>query len=205
MAGNREDWFPTCVWYFDWDGTAQYGQPMIDALYAMREDDSVGITTRSTKLGWHSQDDLQDRKAFLPLMDAILANCHEIAEFEQWNLDTQQIIIMNSWGIINQKYAYNTCHNHPYSLISGVYYLQTPENCGNLEFRDPREPRLMRSFDTKGHNPWTFHSVVYRPVEGRMVLFPSWLLHSVHPNMSDEDRICISFNLNVKRRETAAP
>ena len=31
--------------------------------------------------------------------------------------------------------------------------------------------------------------------EGRMLLFPSWFVHSVPPNMSDEERISISFNV----------
>jgi len=35
------------------------------------------------------------------------------------------------------------------------------------------------------------------PVEGGLVLFPSYLDHSVNPNLSSEERIVISFNLNI--------
>ena len=33
-----------------------------------------------------------------------------------------------------------------------------------------------------------------RPKAGQMVIFPSYLLHSVYPNDSDQDRITIAFN-----------
>ena len=31
--------------------------------------------------------------------------------------------------------------------------------------------------------------------EGRLYIFPSWIKHLVEPNMSDEERISISFNI----------
>ncbi|MFN7501978.1 MAG: putative 2OG-Fe(II) oxygenase [Dolichospermum sp.] len=30
-----------------------------------------------------------------------------------------------------------------------------------------------------------------------MLIFPSWLLHGVEMNMSNEDRVCISFNIGI--------
>jgi hypothetical protein len=33
-----------------------------------------------------------------------------------------------------------------------------------------------------------------------MLLFPSWLDHGVEPNLSDEERVCLSFNLGVGPR-----
>ena len=35
------------------------------------------------------------------------------------------------------------------------------------------------------------------PVEGGLVLFPSYLDHSVNENYSNEERIVISFNINL--------
>ena len=37
--------------------------------------------------------------------------------------------------------------------------------------------------------------VVVRVRDGTLLLFPSWLEHSVDANRSDEERISISFNL----------
>ena len=35
------------------------------------------------------------------------------------------------------------------------------------------------------------------PVEGSLVLFPSYLDHSVNENISNEERIVISFNISL--------
>ena len=38
------------------------------------------------------------------------------------------------------------------------------------------------------------------PAEGGLVLFPSYLDHSVNENLSNEERIVISFNLSLLRK-----
>ena len=39
----------------------------------------------------------------------------------------------------------------------------------------------------------------YQPLDGRLIVFPAWLVHAVHPNLSEEEgeageRISVSFN-----------
>ena len=92
--------------------------------------------------------------------------------------------------------------------MSGVYYVQAPRNSGRIEFIDPRTQNLMSPVkyipDTKRPQIcWT--KVQYEPVAGRMLIFPSWLYHSVRPNRSkakgkDADRIIVSFNLSQGKR-----
>ena len=41
-------------------------------------------------------------------------------------------------------------------------------------------------------------TIKVEPLEGNLLLFPSYLHHSVDENLSDEDRIVISFNLDVR-------
>ena len=33
-----------------------------------------------------------------------------------------------------------------------------------------------------------------KPIEGRIIMFPAWLWHSVEPNKSNDIRISVSFN-----------
>nr|WP_277873923.1 putative 2OG-Fe(II) oxygenase [Pseudanabaena sp. FACHB-1998] len=37
----------------------------------------------------------------------------------------------------------------------------------------------------------------YKATEGKMIIFPSLLNHGVEPNLSDEERVCISFNISM--------
>lgn len=195
VDGTREDWFPTSVWYFDHHDLKDHHASWRSELYRIRGDDQIGITDRSTQLGWHSDTNLHRNPLFRPLVDRILEAGEEVADFGQWALSDYDVHLQNAWGIINPKFGYNTLHNHPLSFLSGVYYLQTPTNCGEIEFRDPREVRMMEVIPLVSNNRWTYKTVQYQPIEGRMLLFPSWLLHQVKPNLNEQDRICISFNL----------
>jgi len=40
-----------------------------------------------------------------------------------------------------------------------------------------------------------YSQVAIRPVAGRIVLFPSWLRHSVRPHRGDRERVSIALNL----------
>jgi len=86
-------------------------------------------------------------------------------------------------------------HNHPNSALSGAYYLQAPEHSGAITFRDPREQASMIVPPLAELTPWTFKTVRYQPMPGRLLIFPGWLLHAVEHNRSQSDRIVMSFNV----------
>ena len=77
-----------------------------------------------------------------------------------------------------------------------MYYPQVPatiERAGSLGFRDPI---LARTFTRSFYRsvPAEVASVV--PEVGKLIMFPSWFEHHVGPNLTDEERIAISFNIN---------
>ena len=43
------------------------------------------------------------------------------------------------------------------------------------------------------------------PKPGEILLWPAFLLHFVHPNLSDEPRLSISFNVVLKRSAELLP
>ena len=49
----------------------------------------------------------------------------------------------------------------------------------------------------------TFNSYDYHPQEGLMVTFPSYVLHEVRPNKTDEDRIAVSYNISFNDPDIA--
>ena len=46
----------------------------------------------------------------------------------------------------------------------------------------------------KEYNEISCEEVKMEPEEGKLLLFPAYLQHSVEENLSDDDRIVISFN-----------
>jgi uncharacterized protein (TIGR02466 family) len=204
MPGVREDWFPTSVWYFDVEDHAALDEQLLRAIRAERERDPAGMADRSSVLGWHSRDDLHLRDELKPFTDLVMRSVLEVAAFNRWNLDRVTPEIRNCWAIVNEKHASNTVHNHPRSMLSGVYYVRAPARSGNLFFLDPRTAPPMVAAPVTQYTPWTYERVVYEPVAGRMLLFPAWLMHGVEPNLSDEPRVCLSFNVSVSYRDGAA-
>jgi hypothetical protein len=99
-----------------------------------------------------------------------------------------------AWININENGHFNWSHTHPQSTLSGVYYVKTPNDCGNIEFENP-SMSLMTNMKVKSYNVFNSSSLMVPSEEGTLYIFPSWLPHKVHPNLSNEERISISFNL----------
>ena len=102
--------------------------------------------------------------------------------------------------LINNKDASNGRHIHGNNYISAAYYVRAPKNCGEIVFYDPRPaPVYSHPLSTKPNSLNAMVNAV-NPVEGGLVLFPSYLDHSVNPNLSNEERIVISFNINLIKK-----
>ena len=70
-----------------------------------------------------------------------------------------------------------------------------------IEFINPSQEgtEIAKGFSNIGFDPY----IRVRPEVGNLVIFPSYLLHSVYPNESDEDRITVAYNLRLTRKTTA--
>ena len=101
--------------------------------------------------------------------------------------------IDSSWININRKHNFNLPHCHPNSAFSGIIYLKTNPICGKINFRNPTPCEMFPINDTiNGY----FGRWFFSPEPGDVLIFPSYLNHYVEPNLSDEDRISIAFNMN---------
>lgn len=109
------------------------------------------------------------------------------------------IEVLNSWINVHHPGDWAQPHIHGNSILSGVYYLDHPENSGDISFDRP----------LTGSTP--FQSIIYldytEPTDyncenynfavtpGKILLFPSYLAHSVEKNKSQEKRYSLAFNL----------
>ena len=87
-------------------------------------------------------------------------------------------------------------HVHKNNVLSGIYYAKAPAGCGELLFHSPVADSMLEPPKTRT-NDFNTPAVGITPVEGQMVLFRSWLRHSVKPNRITEDRISVAFNLTM--------
>jgi uncharacterized protein (TIGR02466 family) len=208
---TREFYFPTIIFYKDLEGSGAFNDAVKPAIYEWRSRDEQGTVRSNVKRvgSWHSTLDLHFREELQPLVREIGATAE--AAFADLGYDPDfEPSIDNMWANISPKYGFNRSHTHPGVLWSGVYYVQTPAESGRIYFSDPRPqaqvlpPRFAPGAPRQAAS-WS--EVYFEPVEGRLLLFPAWLVHEVEPNMSGSDgpagdRISVSFNLFQRRRRT---
>ena len=119
---------------------------------------------------------------------------------------TDPMFLGNMWANINYPGCYNRVHLHPNSNWSGVYYIKVPENSGKLHIEDPRMGNILmlpRQLPMNKIPPRLHREAKYNPVEGRMIVFPAFLNHSVEVNKTKKKgergwRISVSFNFIQK-------
>ena len=186
--------FPSPVWACQLENFVHHNQGMLEYVLGLFKRDP-GLK-RSNVLGWHSPDKLHQELAFAPLKLQIETLIHQVvAQDLQLDLSKEGYRIKSMWAIINPQYAHNHLHRHPAALFSGVYYLQVPSGVGALNFHDPRaDVRMLRPHFMKD-TPFTNFFVRFEPKPGRLLLFPAWLPHNVDPNLEQEPRIAISFDI----------
>jgi len=102
------------------------------------------------------------------------------------------------WFNMNFFKDYNRHHCHPENKISGVFYVSTPKNCGNIIFinSSPIEHFLPLKEINGNFNNFNSTHWFLPPLENYLYIFPSWLYHHVEPNLSKKPRITFSFNVN---------
>ena len=104
------------------------------------------------------------------------------------------------WAIINEKGGLNERQNHGYCAISAAYYVRAPKDCGDIVFYDPRPAPIYSHPVAKDPNNLNAQVNSIKPQEGNLILFPSYLDHSVNPNLSNKQRIVLSFNILLNKK-----
>jgi uncharacterized protein (TIGR02466 family) len=101
------------------------------------------------------------------------------------------------WINILPEGGTHSSHIHPHSVISGTTYVAMPEGTSALKLEDPRLAMMMLSPLRRKDAPQELQPFVYvKPEVGELLLWESWLRHEVPMNMSEEERISVSFNYN---------
>ena len=153
---------------------------------------------KSNRGGWHSSLYEMPTTEFENLWSMI---DRSVNHFHQQQGLSSFVYISDLWFNINYYGSSNVPHTHKGSIWSGVYYIKTPENCGNLGFLNPNLvstwdiPKSIMDETAKDNFTQTFF---VEPEKNVLYIFPSWLQHFVDANMSKEERISLSFNANLE-------
>ena len=191
--------FSTPVWASKTENYKETNEEIYNYIKKLQTEDNDGIIKSNVK-GWHSKDFDLKNSVVIKFINLISPNINQVIKDMQWDINSQTVKITSMWSIINTGGSSNARHHHGNSDISAAYYVRAPENSGEIVFYDPRPaPVFSHPSSTK---PNSLNAMVnsINPAEGGLVLFPSYLDHSVNENLSNEERIVISFNISLLRK-----
>ena len=165
-------------------------------ILQVQKEDKKGVVV-TNKGGWQSKSFFKVTPVVKKLFNTIGLLNQDIKK--NINLP-QQVELESYWYNINNLCDFNEPHSHinlqtNSSLISGVFYVSTFKNSGNLIFlSESRTTGLLYDKKIDNYNSYTSSNWKIEPKNNLCVLFPSNLLHYVEPNLLKEKRISMSFN-----------
>ena len=153
---------------------------------------------------WHSLGNLFETSALciLKLKSAVEAAAYIATQNVSPDLDLATLKMdIYGWMNATPSGGFNAPHTHPGAHWSGVYYVSQPPvehgESGKIEFLNPRTDlpnwRILKS-------PTFGAKRAIRPQPGDLIVFPSYLVHWVYPNETDDERVSIAFNATFEER-----
>ena len=153
-----------------------------------------------------TNDNLVGNFNLINLEKRILAAAKEYVEITQWNRafsnrkvpegkERYVLHLRNSWMNIQSKFKSHEWHCHPGYHIAGTYYMRVSADQGGIQFQNPN---IMMQHCNFPENPRNSQSLEFIPGDGDIILFPAWLMHNTMPNITDVDRISVSFNIDIE-------
>ena len=106
------------------------------------------------------------------------------------------------WFNVNRKGHINNLHTHSGSDLALVYYIELPKNNiegGSIIFSNPDYFTPMKDLKADSFNEYNSATYRYVPKKHNLLIFESHLQHNVEPNLTDEARITMSFNLKINQ------
>ena len=188
--------FPSIFHEYIFDKIDFDREKLIEFCYLQKEKYPDGLH-RSNNGGWHSpiynahdEDNILSDQINKGLANSLFTTIKDKLK-----------VRIEYWIMINSPNTYNITHTHPNAHFSGVLWIKTPENSGNLKFHNPntfeRYVELNSYVDLFKKDTNTHEAFIYEPEEGMLISFPSHVAHRVLENKSTEDRIAVSYNISL--------
>ena len=186
------------VFKYQIDNFKKINEELTKYIYELNKKDNIGVN-KSNINGWHSRAFDFNEKENIPnkFYSHINSYIEDVFSKLGWEHDKTKVKCTSMWAIINKKGNFNIEHTHPNNYLSAAYYVKAPENCGSFIVTNPNSVARERIPVSDNKTQFNQNIVHIKPEEGDLLLFPAYLPHSVGMNLSDKDRIVISFNIDI--------
>jgi len=179
------------IWEVQTRFDEQFNEQLLDEIYTIGQDIYTGTDRDPSDSIWdYSRPNLDILKQ--EIIDIVTRKItQEIPEIRLLNLVGCEHFM--GWINVREPGERLEVHGHTESAIAATYYLKAKEGCGDLV-----------AYDTAGAIDWDRNTLSgspyvrerrFKPVEGRLIFFPSYVLHGVDENRSTDLRISLSTDL----------
>jgi|TARA_B110000285_G_C15073864_1_gene589529 uncharacterized protein (TIGR02466 family) len=102
--------------------------------------------------------------------------------------------LTSSWATKTRPGESSDIHKHSNNMISAVYYNYTHDDMGEIRFFNNNN----NTFELDVENYNIFNSTYWnvKPLNKNLIMFPSYLKHSIRPNKSQKTRYSIACNFH---------
>lgn len=166
---------------------------VVEEVRKMRNTDKGVLLSNAG--GWHSSFYQSIENPIIsPLVDDIMFKMKRV--YSEYGI-SKDPAINNLFFTVNKRYNYTVSHNHPFSYFGVVLYLRVPRNSGAIVFDRPDpSPAWIEVDEYNDRNRPVFK---VQPKAGALIIFPSYMRHSVEQNVTDEyDDERITMVMNIK-------
>jgi len=190
--------FSVPIFHGKLDNWKKYRRDLLPVCHEVRKE-----TDDMSKLPWNCHvwstyaydKRLYKRKEFQEISKAISVYVRSYLDRRKWKRQ-DKIIMTELWVNYQDKYQFQEYHDHKERVLSGIFYLEVPENAPGLIIQNPQKA----NFDDLFFFQEEVRDVNEINVEtGDLIMFPSWLDHGVNANMTDKPRINIAFNFGIPK------
>ena len=195
--------FPTLIYEAWMPDYAAHKSQFCSFNRQLRNLDIQGKQTSGTEYpqgytSYFTRNNLYTEPVLAPLVQFLHDAAFRYAQQHHWDIVNFEPVMNTLWGNINPRFSFHRDHLHPYSHISGVFYVDIEPNSPAISFKDPRGGRWMMPPAADGSRPENTFFAKVMPQDGKLLMFPSWLEHAVEQNQTDFERISMSFNFEMR-------
>ncbi|HEY2927542.1 TIGR02466 family protein, partial [Piscinibacter sp.] len=167
--------FPTLVWKLQIEAGLRDALQarILPALAEMRRE----LPPLAHGRGWQSAQDLHRRDELRELVSCVERGATSVLRFLRIGNDAFEITAC--WATVLAPGAAHKLHSHPNNFLSGVYYVRTRAGADTINFHDPRRQTGVIRPPVVELTAENTDQVVVRVRDGTLLLFPSYLEHSV--------------------------
>ena len=105
--------------------------------------------------------------------------------------------ITQSWLNYTETNQFHHKHEHPNSLVSGVFYINCHKELDKIKFFKKDIYQMIKP-ETKNWNLWNSETWWFTVKTSDIIMFPSSLTHMVETKEGNNTRISLAFNVFIK-------